>query len=122
MTRGSRILWNAIAACEMTKTSWQTEISKWTKIWGIFLRHALFAGGIWEEDILIAKIGELEKLDASEIYPIRLNAKEVLITQKDGQCVFLVADGSAKWSGRDNEFQEPTLRRESTVKRENLNG
>ena len=41
----------------------------------------------------------------------RLNAKEVLITHKDGEFVFLVADGSAKLSGRDYEFQEPTLRR-----------
>ena len=33
-----------------------------------------------------------------------------------------MADGSATLSGRDYEFQEPTLRRESTVKRENLGG
>ena len=33
-----------------------------------------------------------------------------------------MADGSEKLSGRDYEFQEPTLRRESTVKRENLSG
>ena len=33
-----------------------------------------------------------------------------------------MADGSAKKSGRDYEFQEPTLRRESTVRRENLSG
>ena len=72
----------------------------------------------WEEDILIAQFGELEKLNASETYPRRLNAKEVLKTQKDGECVFLMADGSAKLSGRDYEFQELTLRRESTVKRE----
>ena len=31
-----------------------------------------------------------------------------------------MADGSAKLSGRNCEFQEPTLRRESTVRRENL--
>ena len=36
------------------------EISKWTKIWRILLRHALFAGGIWEADIPIAEIEELE--------------------------------------------------------------
>ena len=35
---------------------------------------------------------------------------------------FLVADGSAKLPGRDYEFQEPTLRREFTVRRENLSG
>ena len=73
-------------------------------------------------DILIADIEELEKLDASEIYPRRLNAKEVLITHKDGEFVFLVADGSAKLSERDYEFQEPTLRRELTVRKENLSG
>ena len=63
------------------------EISKWTKIWWIFLGHALFAGRIWEEDISTAVVEELKKLDASEIYPRRLNAKEVLITQKDGELV-----------------------------------
>ena len=76
------------------------EISKWTKIWGILLGHALFARRIWEEDFLTAEIEELEKLDASETYPRRLNAKEVLTTPKDGELIFLVADGSAKsvWS------------------------
>ena len=34
----------------------------------------------YEEDILIAEIEELEKSDASETYPRRLNAKEVLTT------------------------------------------
>ena len=63
----------------------------------------------------------MEKLDASEIYPRRLNAKEVLISQKNGE-FFPVADGSAKLSGRDYEFQEPTLRQESTVRRENPSG
>ena len=33
-----------------------------------------------------------------------------------------MADGSAKLSGTDYEFQEPTLRRESTVRRGNLSG
>ena len=102
---GGRILWNAVAICEMTKTSWQTENLK-----------------IWGEDILIAEIEELIKLDSSENFPGRLTAKEVLITQKDGEFVFPVADGSAKLSGRDHEFQEPTLRRESTVREENLSG
>ena len=61
-------------------------------------------------------------MGASEIYPRRLNAKEVLIAQKDGEFVFPVSDGSATLSGRDYEFQEPTLRREHTVRRENLSG
>ena len=79
-------------------------------------------GGIWEEDILTAEIEELEKLDASETFPKRLNVKQVLLTQRDGEFIFPVADGSAKLSGRDYEFQEPTLRREYTVRRENLSG
>ena len=61
-------------------------------------------------------------MDASETYPRRLNAKEVWITQKDEEFVSPVADGSAKLSGRDYELQEPILGRESTVKKENLNG
>ena len=67
----------------------------------------MIAGRIWKGDILITDIEELEELDASEIYPRRLNAKE-----------FPVADDSAKLTGGDYEFQEPTLRRESTVRRE----
>ena len=63
---------------------------------------------------------ELEKLDASEKDPRRLNAKKVLISLKNRELVFLVADGSAKLSGWDYEFQEPTLRQESTATRENL--
>ena len=85
----------------------------------IFLEYAFIAGRIWEEDVLIE---ELEKLDASEIYSRRLDAKGVLITHKDGEFVFPVPDGSAKLPGRDYEFQEPTLRREFTVRRENLSG
>ena len=73
--------------------------------------------------ILIADIEELTKrYGCIRHISRRLNAKEVLITHKNGEFVFPVADGSATSSGRDNEFQEPTLRRESTVRRENLSG
>ena len=72
--------------------------------------------------ILIAEIGELEKLDAAGTYPRRLNAKEVLITQKRWRICISCGRWFRKLSGRDCEFQEPTLRRESTVRRENLSG
>ena len=49
-------------------------------------------------------------------------AKKVLINHKDGDFVFLVADGSATSSVRDYEFQEPTQIRERTVRTENLSG
>ena len=86
---------------------------------GILIGPALIAVRIWKGDLLIADIEELENLDASDIHPRRLNAKEVLRT-KNGEFVFPVADGSANLSGTDCEFQEPTPRRESTVRRGNL--
>ena len=82
----------------------------------------MIAGGIWKGDIPVADMEELKILDASEMYPRRLKAKEVLITQRNGECVFLVADGTAKLSGRDNEFQEPTPRREQCARSESLSG
>ena len=36
-------------------------------------------GSILRGDILVADVEELEKIDASEIYARRLNAKEVLM-------------------------------------------
>ena len=54
---------------------------------GLFLGYALYAGGIWKGDVLIADLEELETLDASEIYSKRLNAKEVIFP-KHGEFVF----------------------------------
>ena len=34
---------------------------------GLFLGYALYAGGIWKGDVLIADLEELETMDASEI-------------------------------------------------------
>ena len=84
---------------------------------GIFQGYELIARGIWKGDILIADLEDLEKLDASHIYPERIIAKEVLISPKKGdEFIFPVADGTAKLSRRDHDFQEPTLRREHTVR------
>ena len=33
---------------------------------GLFLGYALYAGGIWKSDVLVADIEELETMDASE--------------------------------------------------------
>ena len=49
---------------------------------GLFLGYALYAGGIWKDDIMVADIEELETMDASEIYSKRLNAKEVIFPKK----------------------------------------
>ena len=45
-----------------------------------------------------------------QIYPRRTNAEEVLITQKDEEFMFPVADGTARLSGRDYDFRETTPR------------
>ena len=71
----------------------------------IFIDYALIAGDI----------GELEKLDASEIFPRRLNAKEVLISQKNGEFIFPVADGSAKINRE--ELQITRIHSEAAVDR-----
>ena len=55
---------------------------------GLFLGYALYAGGIWKGDILVADIEELETMDASEIYSKRLNAKEVIFPKKTENLLF----------------------------------
>ena len=87
---------------------------------GIIL--AGMAGGIWKGDIVIVDNEKLEKMDASEIYPRRINAKEVLISQKGEEFIFPVGDGTAKLSGREYEFREPTPRRERTARSEDVSG
>ena len=51
---------------------------------GLFLGYALYAGGIWKGDIMVADTEELETMDAPDIYPKRLNAKEVIFHKKNG--------------------------------------
>ena len=79
---------------------------------GLFLGYALYAGregGIWKGDILVADIGELEMMDASEIYSKRLNAKEVIFHKEKGEFIFPIADGRIKPLGGDQELRTPTL-------------
>ena len=75
---------------------------------GLFLGYALYAGGIWKGDVLIADLEELETMDASEIYSKRLNAKEVIFHQK-GEFIFPIADGRIKTPGEDQALRQSTL-------------
>ena len=54
----------------------------------LFLGYALYAGGIWKGDVLLADLEELETMDASEIYSKRLNAKEVIFLKKKENLYF----------------------------------
>ena len=92
------------------------------KITSNFLGHELTAGGIWKGDVLVADNEDLENIGASDIYPRRIKAKELLISQKDDEFIFPKADGTAKLSGRDYKFRVPSLRREQLVRSEDLRG
>ena len=77
---------------------------------GIFLGYVLYAEGIWNGDIMVADIEELEEMDASELYARRLNAKEVLTPMKGDN--FEIP--SRRWNG-------PSLWRKSTSENIHLN-
>ena len=68
---GSLLEYNPISAKD------QSKIHQFGKkvLPGLFLGYALYAGGIWKGDKLVADIEELETMDASEIFSKRLNAK-----------------------------------------------
>ena len=74
---------------------------------GLFLGYALYAGGTWKGDVLIADLEEVETMDASEIYSKRLNAKEVIFP-KQGEFIFPIADGRIKTPGGDQELRTST--------------
>ena len=109
MKVGGQILWNLTPVCETSQiyrfgqpfkgpiipfgslveyypisAKDQSKIHQFGKkvLPGLFLAYALYAGGIWKGDIMVADIEELETMDASEIYSKRLNAKEENISPK----------------------------------------
>ena len=64
---------------------------------GLFLGYALYAGGIWNGDVLVADLEELETMDASEIHSKRLTAKEVIFPKEDGKFIF----SSRRWTNQN---------------------
>ena len=84
---------------------------------GLFLGYALYAGGIWKGDVLIADLEELETMDASEIYSKRLDAKEVIFP-KQGEFIFPIADGRIKTIGGDQDLRTSTLVRHRPIQGE----
>ena len=84
---------------------------------GLLLGYALYTGGIWKGDIMVADIEELETMDASEIYSKRLNAKEVILP-KQGEFIFPIADGRIKFAWGDQELRTSTLIRDHPIRGE----
>ena len=83
----------------------------------LFLGYALYAGGIWKGDVLVADLEELETMDASEIFSKRLNAKEAFFP-KQGEFIFPIADGRIKTPGGDQELRTSTLVRPRPIQGE----
>ena len=73
---------------------------------------------IWNGNILVAGIDELDILGASEIHARRINAKEIR-TPKNGEHFILpIADGTVKLSGRDEGVRKSTSMRDQPVRSE----
>ena len=85
---------------------------------GLFLGYALYAGGIWKGDVLVADIEELETMDASEIYSERLNAQEVIFPKENETIIFPVADGRIKLPGGDQDLKTSTSIRPRPIRGE----
>ena len=71
---------------------------------------------------MIADLEELEMLDASDIYPLKIKAKEVLISQKMMNSFSRSQMEQQKCQEETTNSKHPTLRREQPVRSENLIG
>ena len=82
---GSLVEYNPISAKD------QSRIHQFGKkvLPGLFLGYALYAGGIWKGDVLVADLEELDTMDASEIHSKRLNTKEVICPKGEWKIIFL---------------------------------
>ena len=74
---------------------------------GLFLGYALYAGGIWKGDVLIADLEELETMDASQIYSKKTQCERVIFP-KQGEFIFPIADGQINPLGGDQDLRTST--------------
>ena len=112
------IPFGSLVECHPRTAKDQSRIQQFGKkvLPGLFLGYALYAGGIWKGDILIADLEELETMDASEIYTKRLNAKEVIFP-KQGEFIFQ-SQMRIKTPGGDQELRTSTLVRHRPIQGE----
>ena len=68
--KGPIVPFGSLVECYPFSAKDQSRIHQFGKkvLLGLFLGYALYAGGIWKGDVLIADLEELETMDASEIY------------------------------------------------------
>ena len=81
---------------------------------GLFLGYAVYAGGIWKGDVLIADLEELETMDASEIYSKKTQCEGGDISQTRR-----IYFSNRRWTnhnlGGDQDLRTSTLIRERPI-------
>ena len=114
---GPIIPFGSLVECHPITAKDQSRIHQFGKkvLPGLFLGYALYAGGIWKGDVLVADLEELETMDASEIYSKSLNAKEVIFPKEEGEFIFPIADGRIKPLGGDSDLRTSTLVRHRPI-------
>ena len=77
----------------------------------------MYAGGIWEGDVLVADLEKLETMDASEIYSKKTQCERSDISQTR-RIYFPVADERIKFAGGDQDLRTSTSIRHRPIQGE----
>ena len=85
---------------------------------GLFLGYALYAGGIWKGDVLIADLPPHKRWTHRKSTQKRLNAKEVIFPKEKGESIFPIADGRIKTLGGDQDLRTSTFVRHRPIQGE----
>ena len=109
----------SLVECHPITAKHQSRIHQFGKkvLPGLFLGYALYAGGSWKGDVLVADLEELETMDASEIYSKRINAKDVTFPKEKGEFIFPIADGRIKTPWRRSRPENTHLGTAATSSR-----
>ena len=83
---------------------------------GLFLGYAPYAGRIWEGDIMVADIAELETMGASEIYAKKTLCKGSNISPKNGKFICSSRRWTNNFIGGDQELRTSTLIRDHPIR------
>ena len=87
---------------------------------GSFMGCVLYAGRIWNGDIFVADVEELQNLDASEIHARRLKAREVLEPKNGDDFIYSHAQsGTVNLAGKDQEVRTSIRTWKQLDRREN---
>ena len=83
----------------------------------LILGYALYAGGIWKEDVLVAVLEELETMDGNLLNKTQCERGD--ISQKKGELILSIADGRIKPLGGNQDLRTSILIRQRPIREEN---